>query len=312
MTLKALRRGWNQFFFTPQSPIAIALFRILYGIVLMANLILLWPEWLTWYGAHAWMSLSTMYKIEPGLRLNLFTVLPQSDLWAKSLFWVALLSALLLTLGFMTRLSSIAAFVCLTSIHQRNLLILHSGDTFLRVAGFFLIFAPAGAALSMDRILRVRSGKQSPEIAPRSPWAQRMIQLELSLLYFFSFWWKSMGVSWVNGTALYYIIHLDEIRRFPVPAWVQRPLVAQLGTWFTLVLEFALGVLIWIKELRYPLLLLGVLFHLCLEYSLNIPIFQWDVLTAYVLFVDGADLQRAWRWIRARVTVRRRTSEALP
>ena len=311
MTLKAVARGWNEFFFAPQSPIPIALFRILYGIVLTANLLLLWPEWLAWYGPHAWMSLSTMYKVEPGLRLNMFTILPSSDLWAESVFWVALISALLLTIGFLTRLSSIAAFVCLTSIHQRNLLILHSGDTFLRVAGFFLIFAPAAAALSVDRLLRVRTGKDSRNIEPRSPWAQRMIQLELSLLYFFSFWWKSMGVPWVNGTALYYVIHLDEIRRFPVPAWIQRPLIIQLGTWFTLVLEFSLGILIWIKELRYPLLVLGVLFHLCLEYSLNIPMFQWDVLSAYVLFIDGADLERAWCWIRRRATVVRRTSEAL-
>jgi hypothetical protein len=61
-------------------------------------------------------------------------------------------------------------------------------------------------------------------------------------------------------------------------------------TWFTLLAEFSLGVLIWFSRLRYPVLLLGLLFHLGIEYALNLPMFAWDVLAAYVLFIDPADL----------------------
>ena len=66
-----------------------------------------------------------------------------------------------------------------------------------------------------------------------------------------------------------------------------RPAILKLGTWYAVVLEFSLGVLIWVKEFRYTLLALGVLFHLSLEYSINVPLFQWDVLSAYVLFIDA-------------------------
>ena len=78
----------------------------------------------------------------------------------------------------------------------------------------------------------------------------------------------------------------------------------KLETWLTLVLEFSLGVLIWFKELRYPLLLLGVALHLSLEYAMNIPMFQWIILATYVTFIDPADLARAWRWIRTRLAGR--------
>ncbi len=300
MSLRRLLEAWNEFFFAPISPVPIALFRILYGLDVIATLILLRPDWLGWYGPHGWVSFSTVLKAEPGMRLDLFRVLPQSDRWIDAFFWVSLAFAVFLTVGFLTRISSAMVFLCLASIQQRNPYIGHAGDTFLRVAGFFLIFAPAGAALSLDRLIRIRRGKEGPEIQPRSPWAQRMIQFELSLLYLMSFWWKSMGVAWVNGTALYYVFHLNEFRRFPIPSWIQHPILLKLETWMTLGLEFALGVLIWFKELRYPLLLLGLLFHLTLEYSLNIPMFQWDVLAAYVLFVDPADLTRAGNWIRSR------------
>jgi hypothetical protein len=300
MTLRSLISAWNEFFFAPQLPTPISLFRIFYGSAVVATLLLLRQDWLAWYGAHAWVSLSTMFKVEPGIRLNLFTVIPQDDFWINVVFWAFLGSAVLLTLGFLTRLNSVIVFLCLTSIQQRNLYITHSGDTFLRVAGFFLIFAPAGAAFSLDRRIRIWRGKEGPEIQPRSPWAQRMIQFELALVYLFACWWKSMGTPWVDGTALYYVIHLDELRRLPIPVWVQHPVVLKVGTWLALALEFSLGVLIWFKELRYPLLALGLLFHLCIEYSLNIPMFQWDILSAYVLFIDPADLATAWNWFQLR------------
>jgi hypothetical protein len=297
MTLKSAFRAWNHFFFAEQSPTPIALFRIIYGLLVISTLILLRPDWLTWYGVHGLVSLQTALKLETGARLNLFTVIPQSDAWIEALFWLFLGSAILLTFGFLTRLNSVFVFICLTSIQQRNLYITHAGDTFLRLAGFFLIFAPAGAALSIDHFVRVWRGKETRDVQPRSPWAQRIIQLQLSLLYLATFLVKVKGAPWLQGSALFYVYHLDEFRRFPIPHWFFHPIVLKLGSWSALVLEFSLGVLIWVKEFRYVLLALGVLFHLWLEYSLNIPLFQWDILSAYVLFVDPEDLKRAGNWI---------------
>jgi hypothetical protein len=277
------------------------LFRVLYGMAVLATLWLTRDDWIAWYGPHAWVSLRTMQAFEPGPRLNLFTVMPASVFWVRMLFWVFAASAVCLAIGFLTRLNSVVVYVCLASIQQRNLFILHGGDTFLRVAGFFLIFSAAGAALSVDRLIRIWRGKEAAEIRPRRPWAQRMIQFELSLVYFVGFCWKVAGPMWVQGAALSYIYRLDELQRFPLPSWFLNVTLMKLATWFTLVLEFALGVLIWIRELRYYLLAIGLVFHLFIEYSMNIPMFEWDILTAYVLFIDAADLERAWNWISDRV-----------
>lgn len=298
MRIRSLVDAWNRFFFEPRSPLPVCFFRIVYGCMVTLTLLLLRGEWGSWYGTHAWVSLAAVHQLEPGPRLNLFAVIPQNDFYLDAFFWVFLAGCLFLIFGFLTRPSAVIVFVCLTSLHQRNLLINHGGDTFLRVAGFFLIFAPAGAALSIDRLIRVRCRKDGPKIQPRSPWAQRMIQFELSTLYLMSFWWKSLGQPWIDGTALYYVLHLNDVRRFPLPAWAQQQLILKLGSWLTLALEFGLGTLVWVKELRYPLLLAGILFHLTLEYALNIPMFQWDILAGYILFVDPAHLERASEWAR--------------
>jgi Vitamin K-dependent gamma-carboxylase len=301
MTLRKLREAWDHFFFTPQSPVPISLFRIFWGICVSAKILLLHSDWLNWYGVHGWVTLQTMQVVEPGIRLNLFTVMPQDDRWIAAFFWVFLGCALLLTVGLWTRVMSVAVFLCLTSIDQRNLLMLHGGDTFLRCAGFFLMFAPAGATFSLDRVIAIRRGKQDAQIKPRAPWAQRIIQLELALLYLTSFFWKLKGHTWLNGTALYYVIHLHSIARFPLPHWMQSTAMLRVGSWLTLALEFSLGTLIWSRRFRNPLLLLGLLFHLSIEYSFNLPLFEFDVLTAYILFVDPVDLEQWWGALRQRL-----------
>ncbi|MGA8595215.1 MAG: HTTM domain-containing protein [Bryobacteraceae bacterium] len=305
MSIHSVVKAWNRFFFEPQSPTPIALFRILYGILTIANLLFLYPDWLNWFGPHAWVTIATMHNLEPGTRLNLFMLIPQTDLSVMALFWVFLLFAISLALGLFTRFSTIVVFLCLTSIHQRNIYILHAGDTLMRVTGFFLMFAPAGAAFSIDRLIRVRRGKEEPVIRPRSPWAQRMIQFELALVYLTGFGWKSLGSDWVDGTALYYVFHVDQLRRFPLPSWFYDLAVLKLCGWFTLAFEFAFGILVWFKETRYAMLALGAVFHLSIEYMLNIQLFEWMMLATYVIFIDPDDLDRAWKWIATIVRDRR-------
>ena len=82
MSTNGLVAECDDFLFTPQSPLPIGLFRILYGLCVTATLLLLRPDWLAWYGPHAWVTSIAMAKIEPGVRLNLFNVIPQEASWA--------------------------------------------------------------------------------------------------------------------------------------------------------------------------------------------------------------------------------------
>jgi hypothetical protein len=296
-------RAWNEFFFAPQSPTPVALYRILYGLLVIADLALLHGDWLTWYGARGLMPLETMRKMTPGIRLNLFLIMPQDDAWIQAFFWVFLLFAVFLTIGFLSRFSSVAVFLCLISLHNRNLYILNSGDTLLRVTGFFLMFAPTDAAISVDRLLRIWRGKEVLDIQPISPWAQRMIQIQSAFAYFSTFLWKMRGTEWIGGTAVYYTTRLLEFQRFPFPA-LEDGILLKLTTWSTLFIEFALGVLVWFRRIRYWILLMGVCLHLSIEYLMNIPLFQWIAMATYVTFIDPADLTRAWSWIRRRVAAR--------
>ena len=137
MTLRSIVQSWNEFFFKPQSPTPIALFRILYGLLTIANLLMLRPEWLMWYGPHVKRVLGNHNGAS--LHFNFFESLPQTDFAINAFFWFFLLVAICLTVGFMTRFSRVAVYLCLLSVHARNPFILNGGDVLMRVTGFFLM-----------------------------------------------------------------------------------------------------------------------------------------------------------------------------
>jgi hypothetical protein len=229
--------------------------------------------------------------------MNLLELLPQSNLAINVFFWVFLLCTVSLTVGFMSRFSAVAVYLCLGSIQLRNMYILNSGDTLMLVSGFFLMFAPLGEAYSVDRWLRIRRGRAERSIPLCAPWAQRMLQIQTAVVYFATFYWKSLGVLWMNGTAVYYALRIEDMHRFPIPPLHSLFLIKTL-TWMTLLIEFALGVLVWFKELRYPVLLAGLCLHLGIEYAMNIPLFEWMIVATYVNFIYPEDISRTWNWTR--------------
>ena len=291
---------WNDFFFRPQKPTPVALFRILYGLLNIANLLLLRPDWLTWYGPHAYMSMETMHRLSGGARINFFTIIPQTDFAVNVFFWVFMACAVSLTVGFLSRFSGVAVFLCLISMHERNLYILNGADIVMRVTGFFLMFAPSGGALSVDRIRRVWAGREAAEVPLYSPWAQRMIQIQVSVIYLSTVGLKLMGKAWRNGTAIYYVVRLNAFRRFPVPL-SDNLILIRIFTWSTLAVEFAIGALVWISSLRYIILIAATLLHLSIEYSMNLPLFELMMVSTYVTFIYPEDLSRGWNWIAQRL-----------
>jgi hypothetical protein len=80
-------------------------------------------------------------------------------------------------------------------------------------------------------------------------------------------------------------------------------------TFMTLAVELALGTLVFYKPLRKWVLLGGVLLHAFIEYSMNIPLFSWLMVTLYISFYDGEEIE-AWarqlglRLARYKATIR--------
>jgi hypothetical protein len=280
-------KAWNHFWFEPQSPEPMGFFRILFGLVLLANGLLLAPDLLNYFGPDGFLSLPTSQLVADGLRINIFNWLSDANLSTVFVFLFYLIASFTLTVGFWTRTSAAIVFLTLVSFHHRNLLILSSGDTLMRLISFLLIFSQAGTAYSIDQI------RKGGVVVASSPWAQRLIQYQVSLVYLMGVLWKLDGSTWIDGTAMYYASRLEEFWRFPVPYLFEHMWTLKLITWVTLNIELALGTLIWFRKYRYPVIIAGVLMHLGIEYAMNIQLFEWLMIACYAVFIEPEDLKRA-------------------
>lgn len=307
--LRSPWHAWCRFWFAPISTVTIGLYRILFGLCVLQFVLLFAANAGDFFGTGAMLSPGTaQHQLWRGGQFWGPEPHPSVLFWITSplgvkLFFAALgVAALCLVVGFHSRISAIAVFVGLVSVGRANPLALNGGDVALRVSGFYLIFAPAGAALSVDRLLALARGAAParPPLAP--PWAQRLLQLQIALIYASTVLLKLKGHAWPDGTALYYTTRLEEFHRFPVPFLAHSMLLVNLATYWTLAVEISLAFLVWIPPLRAFVLLNGLLLHAGIEYSMNIPQFSAIMVISYVLYTD---VEGWWQRMCARWPLRR-------
>jgi hypothetical protein len=226
-------------------------------------------------------------------RLNLMMV----DLgfgFAATFYILLMLAAILTTVGFWTRVSSILLAIGIVSLHHRNPLILHGGDTVLRICVLYLAIAPSGAACSLDRLRAIWKGERDASPQLISMWPQRLIAFNVAVVYFTTFWHKAgFGDAWRDGSATWYTARLAEFHKWPTPPWLNDFPLVRVTTYGTLAMELLLGTLVFYRPLRKWILLGGLAMHGYIEYSMNIPLFAFCICSMYVTFYDGEETE-AW------------------
>jgi len=291
--MKYLVDRWNQFFFAPISPATIGVYRIVFGIVVFLSVLGKSPCRDIFYGRNAIVGESTTDMFFPDhLWWLFFRWLPQEDPGLKLFFCALLIASVALIFGLFSRLSSILVFVGLITLSNRNFYVDNHGDNFMRINSFFLMFAESGAAYSLDRWLK-RKRQTSMEVLTRvSPWAQRLLQLQLSYLYIEAAVTKMPGQTWQDGTALYYAFNYLELRRFDFRFMFEHLWQVQLLTYGTLVAELSAGTLVWCRRLRYPLLIAAFLLHFGINLMMQFPVFQYVMISSLILFIYPEDMER--------------------
>ncbi len=300
---------WNRWWFGPISPGPLGITRLVFGVLLLAYIGLLWPERVLWLSDRGLLTAAASDAFnEYGLHIPRLDVIHGvSTAHGLSVFFaVFVVVSVLFTVGLWTRLSAIGVWLCLLSLHNRNVPIHNSGDVLMLVMAAYFVLSPAGAACSLDRLGRVLRGREDVAAPPGAPWAQRLMQLQVATVYLSTSLSKLTGERWRNGTAAYYPLHLPDSVRFPVP-WVDARHVwfIHLLTYGAITIELLMWTLIWVPRLRLYVLLLGVLLHLGIEYSLNIPLFSFIMITCYGVFLTQADWERFTGWVSHRLAALR-------
>jgi hypothetical protein len=116
------------------------------------------------------------------------------------------------------------------------------------------------------------------------------MEFNVALVYFTSIWYKWDGEKWRTLVATYYPERLAEFYRFPVPEFLKSMWMAHITTAGTIATEFSLGTLVFFAPTRKYVLLAGVMMHAWIEYSMNIPLFSFLMISSYVVFFEGEEI----------------------
>jgi len=288
-------RVWNQFWFGPISARPLGVFRVVFGLLVLANLGFLAFDLDYWFTDHGLLQGNEALEMAGPLRISPLLWL-QDPVSVRIFFAATAVVGCKFTLGWHTRIASIALYLMMLSIHQRNLLTNSGADALVMVMVFYMMLAPCGAAFSLDarRARRKRGTDAEPLILP---WAQRLIQLQLCLIYFITAVFKCNGASWMNGTALHYVIQNTEVGH-PFLAWLAAyPILINLMTYGAILTEISLAYLLWFRATRPWAILVGVSLHTSIHLCVNIPIFGEVMTACYLTFLSAEEINTLLRYL---------------
>lgn len=293
ISLRQIADFWNLFFFYPIPAYTIALFRIVFGLVLLFDAFYILMNAREYLGPDGLLSHKRFKSRYKGRALSVFLILPGTMPVVYTVLGLHIFFLLMMIVGLFTTVSTIFVFVTLSSIIKRNVIICNGGDNVARMMCLLLIFSSSGHAFSFDTYL---FHMQTPldGYTLIAPWAMRLMQIQVSIIYIYTVYWKLKGATYRNGTAMYYVMSNDNYRRFRIPGILLTKPYVQILTWGALVVEFILGIGLWITDIHYAILLVGLLFHIAIEYILNVHLFGWYMMASLLLFINPADL---WNFI---------------
>lgn len=285
----------DRFFMSPYDLRILEVVRRAYGMLLLLYVGWLWPDRHLFFGQGSYLPAETAKQVVDPDVFSLYSLAPDSPITITLALACLAATGLAMLLGKFPRIAALIAFFLLVCVQHANIMLFDAEDVVFRLFAFFLIFVPPWRDMQPT--------EDSGTAATPGPWGYpawplRLFQLQFCVIYFCTAIQKSDGVLWLDGTAVYYALRLDDMTRFMLPEAITESMaLLKLLTWSTLVLEFGVPLLIWFRRTRWFCIAGAVLFHLGTDYAMNLCLFHWIMIVGLMSFVRYEELQAIGRWI---------------
>ncbi|WP_165222369.1 HTTM domain-containing protein [Aquisphaera insulae] len=291
-------QAWNRFWFGPISAKPLGAFRIVFGLLVLAHLGYISVDLDYWYTDAGILRGAEARTVAGDLRFSplLYVQDPAS---VRVVVAVTALATALFIAGWRTRVMGVLVYLGLLSLYHRNIASNCGPDELMMITSFYMMLCPCGAAYSLDarREARRRGTDAEPLIVP---WAQRLLQVQLALVYFATAAFKCNGATWLGGTAIHFVLFNAEVRQFDLEWLANYPVLLCVLTYAALLLEFALAFLLWFRPTRKWVALLGVGLHAGIVPLVNVPLFGEQMTALYLVFLAPDELSALLRTIDPR------------
>ncbi len=183
---------------------ALAAFRVAVGCLLLADLAYRARSLRAFYTDAGAVPRSLAAALYPTLSSLSLHALSGTARFQRLLFAVAAVLAVLLVVGYRTRLVAAGSWLLLASLQFRNYLVLNGGDTVLLVALFLGLFLPLGERWSVDAVAADRAPRRRV-----AGFAAAALLSQVVCVYATNAVFKLRSDVWTAGVAVRYVFALD-------------------------------------------------------------------------------------------------------
>jgi hypothetical protein len=172
---------------------------------------------------------------------------------------------------------------------QRNYAVVYGADLF---ANFWLLYL---SLIEHNRHFTVLKSKGEAKPSDMlSSIGIRLLQIQLCISYAYTGIEKLKGTQWWEGTAVWYVLSMEELVPHDYTFLQNFPLLIASLTLATILFEVYFPAVVWNPKLKYYLLAVGFTFHLSTALFLNLPFFCLVMTCAYVLFIEPQVIKKLW------------------
>jgi hypothetical protein len=283
--------AWNAFWFTPADPLPLAVVRICAGALLAWAAVVWLLDAEAFFGAAGWQRPENVWRMNDQPWQWSWYFAAGSSGGVRLLAGLTLVAAVMLMLGIATPLAAVVSLAGLVSAANRAPLNVFGFDDVLGMLLVPLAIGPAGAVLSVDRLLAPDARAARPTV--RANLALRLLQVHLCVVYLFSGCGKLLGASWWEGTALWGAAANVQYRTLDLRWLAWHPFVTNALTLATLWWEVAYAAIVWPRLTRRLAVAMAVPVHLGIGLAMGMMEFGLAMLVANLAFVPAAVLRRA-------------------
>lgn len=186
---------------------------------------------------------------------------------AVGTFYVLALVALLA--GWYTRTAAAGAWFSHLMLMMTADVTNYGVDRFANIFLFYLMWMPAGAALSLDRWL----GRTPVGPTSMARFALRLVQIHLCVVYLVSGVGKALGEQWWNGEAIWRTLNMPEYRQYDFTWLAHYPWLAVGAGWMVMLVESGYPVMIWPRRTRRLWVAATVALHVGIAAFMGLGVF---------------------------------------
>jgi len=274
------------------DPRSLAFFRIGLGVMLISDLVKRSMSFREHYTSEGIFPLEAAKGLEPDSILFQIYLISDSFHFQAFLFLIAAVLAVLLILGYRTRLVTLLSLVFVVSLVRRNPYATHTGDVLLQAMTFWALFLPLGSVFSLDR----KQGRTKPLEGHVVSVGTVAVLLQLAAFYVFAGILKHHHDVWMRGDALWVFTNIEEYTRGFGLLLRDYPGLCKVLTYCTLALEVGGPIFLFFPWFTGPIRTVTVFlfagFHLGIQLTVYIGIFEVLSIVCVCLFLP------AWFWDR--------------